>query len=95
MIAYETWDRAPSPEFPRFWYAMLDECRLLGSGVVPDWEERLTVHFAREIEAGRMQWFVAQVDGRIAGTAAAILSLRQLVYLHGPQRHPGRDFRAA
>ncbi len=73
MIAYETWDRPPAPEFPRFWYAMLDECSLLGSGVVPDWEERLTGHFAREMEAGRMQWFVAQADGRIAGTAAAIL----------------------
>jgi len=59
----------------RFWYAMLDECGLLGSGLVEDWEPRLARHFNRSMENGTMRWFVAEDDGRIVGTAAAIVAV--------------------
>lgn len=55
---------------------MLEECDLLGSGVVNDWETRLSAHFASQIRAGHMRWFVAESGGGIVGTAAAILQQR-------------------
>jgi|SRR5579884_2116941 len=74
MVAYRRWTAPPSAVFARGWYAMLEECGLLGSGVVRGWEERLTKHFTRQMEAGNMQWFVAEADNGIVGTAAAILA---------------------
>jgi GNAT superfamily N-acetyltransferase len=74
MVAYHAWLAAPPPAFARLWYAMLDECGLLGSGVVRDWEERLSEHFRRQMEAGNLQWFVAEDGDEIVGTAAAILA---------------------
>lgn len=55
---------------------MLEECDLLGSGVVTDWQSRLTGHFQSEMNAGRMRWLVAECDGAIVGTAAAIVQSR-------------------
>jgi GNAT superfamily N-acetyltransferase len=74
MTVYRAWTDLPPPELARFWYAMLEECGLLGSGAVPDWQARLTEHFRTQMQAGTMQWFVAENDSRIVGTAAAILS---------------------
>jgi GNAT superfamily N-acetyltransferase len=65
---------ADVPALVRAWYAMLDECDLLGSGVVLDWETRLTHHFERQIERGHARWFVAEQGGRIIGTCLATLS---------------------
>jgi GNAT superfamily N-acetyltransferase len=67
-------DAAEIPTYVQFWYWMLDECDLLGSGAVPDWKERLSEHFRRQMKGGHMQWFVAEADGRIVGTAMATLS---------------------
>lgn len=67
------WSGEPAPEFAAFWRAMLEECGLTGSGLLPDWEVRLTEHFRRETQCGRMRWFVALASGRIVGTAAATL----------------------
>lgn len=75
MVAYRLWSDLPPRSFARFWYAMLHECNLLGSGPVDDWEERLTEQFRFGIEHDQMQWFVAEEDGRLVGTAVAILSL--------------------
>lgn len=55
---------------------MLEESALLGSGVVPDWESRLISYFTAQMQAGHMQWFVAEADGQVVGTAAAILQQR-------------------
>jgi GNAT superfamily N-acetyltransferase len=74
MTAFRAWDGPPPPDFTRFWFAMLEECNLLGSGALPDWQERLSEHFRRQMEAGHMRWFVAEENGRIVGTAAAILA---------------------
>ncbi|HET7814480.1 MAG TPA: GNAT family N-acetyltransferase [Candidatus Baltobacteraceae bacterium] len=76
MIAYREWEGAPPAAFAQFWYAMLEECDLLGSGAVSDWESRLTNHFAAEMQSGRMRWFVADAGGEVVGTAAAILQSR-------------------
>lgn len=63
------------PALVRLWYAMLEECGLLGSGVVDDWEARLAEHFERQMSGGHARWYIAQDgSGRIAGTAAAFLS---------------------
>jgi GNAT superfamily N-acetyltransferase len=53
---------------------MLLESQVAGSGFVPDWRERLERDFAQQMAAGTMQWFVAEADGHIVGTAAALLS---------------------
>lgn len=74
MLTIGPGDDADLASYAEFWYAMLDECGLLGSGTVPDWRERLRVHFASLRRAGRMQWFVAHDGKRLAGTAAATLS---------------------
>lgn len=72
-MEYRAWTGEVPDEFALFWYAMLEECGLLGSGVVADWRVRLREHFSREMEAQRMRWFVALEGMRIAGTAAAFL----------------------
>ncbi|HZZ65005.1 MAG TPA: GNAT family N-acetyltransferase [Candidatus Baltobacteraceae bacterium] len=72
-MEYRAWTGEVPEEFARFWYAMLEESGLLGSGVVADWQVRLREHFSRELEAKRMGWFVALDGGRIVGTAAAFL----------------------
>lgn len=68
------WAQPPHPHFARFWYAMLDECGLLGSGAVEDWEIRLNEHFRSQMQEGLLQWFVALEQERLAGTCAAFLS---------------------
>ena len=62
------------PALVRAWYAMLDECGLLGSGVVQDWEARLSRHFEKQILGRHARWWVAEDQGRIVGTALATLS---------------------
>lgn len=62
------------PALVRAWYAMLDECGLLGSGVLEDWEERLARHFEKQIGGEHSRWFVAEEEGRVIGTALATLS---------------------
>jgi GNAT superfamily N-acetyltransferase len=74
MPVFRTATVADIPALTNAWYAMLDECGLLGSGVVDDWQERLARHFQHQMERGHARWFVAEDDGRIAGTALATLS---------------------
>jgi GNAT superfamily N-acetyltransferase len=62
------------PALVSAWYAMLDECGLLGSGVLDDWRERLAHHFRRQIEREHARWFIAEDNGAIVGTALATLS---------------------
>lgn len=74
MLSYR---RAVAPDVPvlaELWHAMLVECDLVGSGLLPDWRERLENHFIAEIERESAAWFVAEDGGRIAGTGAAFLS---------------------
>jgi GNAT superfamily N-acetyltransferase len=56
------------------WYAMLVECDLIESGLVENWRERLQAHFATQMDAGSMAWFVAGDGAALAGTACATLS---------------------
>jgi GNAT superfamily N-acetyltransferase len=73
MPTCRQWDAPPPPVFAELWYAMLEECGLVGSGVHSDWQERLLRHFVNEMEQGLLQWFVAEDAGRIIGTCAAFL----------------------
>ena len=57
----------------QFWHDMLVESRVAGSGLVPDWRERLERDFAEQMAAGTMAWFVAEEGGHIVATAAAFL----------------------
>jgi GNAT superfamily N-acetyltransferase len=74
MVSFRTATVSDIPALIRAWYAMLDECGLLGSGVLPDWEERLSRHFERQIEGSHARWFVAEDAGRVIGTCLATLS---------------------
>ena len=74
MIEYRVWDESDVPSLVQAWYAMLEECGLLGSGVVADWQERLIRHFRSQMRMGTMRWFVAQEGSDIVGTAGAVLA---------------------
>ena len=56
------------PVLVQLWHAMLVECDLVGSGLVPDWQTRLTDAFRAEMRSGRAVWFVAPKGDAIAGT---------------------------
>lgn len=59
----------------QLWHDMLVESKVAGpDGFVRDWRSRLEAEFQAQMEAGSMALFVAQEDGHIVGTAAAILS---------------------
>lgn len=62
-----------APVLAQFWHDMLVESRVAGSGLVPDWRERLERDFAEQMTGGTMGWFVAEEGGHIVGTAAAFL----------------------
>jgi GNAT superfamily N-acetyltransferase len=74
MAQIRTATTADIPALVDAWYAMLDECGLIGSGLVDDWRDRLAHHFQHQIERDHARWFVAEEDGRIVGTCLASLS---------------------
>ncbi len=74
MLAYRRGVAADIPVLVQFWHDMLLESKVAGSGFVSDWRRRLEADFARQMDAGAMEWFVAEEDGHIVGTAAAFLS---------------------
>ena len=74
MLTYRQGDPSGIPVYAQFWHDMLIESNVAGSGYVPDWRERLERDFAEQMAAGTMGWFVAQDEGHIVGTAAAMLS---------------------
>jgi GNAT superfamily N-acetyltransferase len=73
MPAYRLGSAADAPVLAQFWHDMLVESRVAGSGLVPDWRERLERDFAEQIADGTMAWFVAEEGGHIIATAAAFL----------------------
>jgi GNAT superfamily N-acetyltransferase len=62
--------RADVPVLVELWHAMLVECDLVGSGLVPDWCSRLEAAFDADLRTGSGVWFVAQDGDAIAGTCA-------------------------
>ncbi|HLI95902.1 MAG TPA: GNAT family N-acetyltransferase [Candidatus Baltobacteraceae bacterium] len=74
MLAYRHGVPADIPVLVQFWHDMLLESKVAGSGFVSDWRRRLEADFAHQMDAGTMEWFVAEDDGHIVGTAAALLS---------------------
>lgn len=56
------------PVLVRYWRAMLEECDLVGSGLVPDWKGRLEEQFRFDMEAGSGIWILAEEDGSVVGT---------------------------
>jgi GNAT superfamily N-acetyltransferase len=73
MPTYRTGTAADVPVLAQFWHDMLTESKVAGSGFVPDWRPRLEADFRAQMAAGTMAWFVAEEDGHVVGTAAAIL----------------------
>ncbi len=74
MVSFRVATVSDVPALVTAWYAMLDECDLLGSGVVDDWRERLSEHFEHQIKGRHARWFVAEDGGRVVGTCLANLS---------------------
>jgi GNAT superfamily N-acetyltransferase len=58
------------PVLVSYWHAMLQECGLVGSGLVPGWEGRLEEQFAFDMQAGSGTWFLAEEGGKVVGTCA-------------------------
>lgn len=73
MPTYRPGAASDVPVLAQFWNDMLIESRVAGSGMVPDWRERLERDFSAQMAAGTMAWFVAEEGGHIVGTAAAFL----------------------
>lgn len=57
------------PVLAQFFYAMLVESDLLGSGLVANWDAVLKEHFRSGMDSGDIRTFVAEVDGAIVATA--------------------------
>lgn len=74
MPVYRRGTPADIPVLAQFWRDMLLESKVAGSGFVPDWRPRLERQFEEQMAAGAMAWFLAEEDGHVVGTAAAILS---------------------
>lgn len=68
-------DGLPSdaPVLAQFWHDMLVESGIAGSGLVPDWRERLERDFGLQMTAGTMGCFIAEEGGHTVGSAAAFL----------------------
>ena len=73
MLTYRHGTPGDVPVLAQFWHDMLIESRAAGSGLIPNWRERLERDFATQIAAGSMAWFVAEEGGHIVGSAAAFL----------------------
>lgn len=63
-----------APALAEAWHAMLKEAKLLLPRVDPEWRSIVAPAFAQGIRQGQALWFVAEADGRIVATAAAILT---------------------
>jgi GNAT superfamily N-acetyltransferase len=74
MLTYRHGTLGDIPVLVQFWHDMLIESKVAGSGFVSDWRERLEGDFAAQMQAGTIEWFVAEQGGHIVGTAAALLS---------------------
>lgn len=73
MPTYRQGAPADVPVLAQLWRDMLVESHVAGSGLVPDWRERVERDFAGQMTAGTTAWFVAEEGGHIVGTAAAFL----------------------
>lgn len=74
MPSYRQGDARAVGVYAQFWHDMLLESGIAGSGLLPDWRERLEREFAAQLESGAMAWFVAEEAGHLIGTAAAFLA---------------------
>jgi GNAT superfamily N-acetyltransferase len=74
MPTYRQGAPADIPVLAQYWHDMLIESHVAGSGFVADWRERLEADFAKQMEAATIVWFLAEEDGHIVGTAAALLT---------------------
>lgn len=68
------------PELTERFHAMLEECGLLGSGLVGDWRERLARYYDAAMADGSMVWCVIDDGGRIVATACAALNGGPSIY---------------
>jgi len=74
---------AGAPDIPQLterFHAMLEECGLLGSGLVADWRDRLARHYAASIAEGSMSWSVIDDGEQIVATACATLNGGPSIY---------------
>lgn len=74
-LTYRRGTPADAPVLAQFWHDMLIEAHVARAGrLVADWRERLERGFAEQITAQTTAWFVAEAEGHIVGTAAAMLN---------------------
>jgi GNAT superfamily N-acetyltransferase len=73
--------------FAAFWLAMFEEVgNIRERDMAADWRERFAAYIARRMEACDGGFFVAESDGRIVGTAGAIVLDGYPFVVHGIKR---------
>lgn len=68
------------PQLTERFGAMLEECGLLGSGLVGDWRERLARHYDRCMAEDSMTWSVIDDGELVVATACASLNGGPSIY---------------
>lgn len=67
-----------------FWLAMFEEIGMHRRGdFTPEWEERFVSYFTERIALGQAQFGLATDDGRIVGTAGALVNDGYPASIHG------------
>lgn len=73
-LIYREASETDLPECAQLWLAMFEEVgKFCEADFTPDWRERFVNYAARRIRADELRYFVAEIDGEIAGTAGALL----------------------
>lgn len=72
------------PQCAQLWLAMFEEVgKFSEADFAPDWRERFVHYTARRIRAGDLRYFLAELDGEIAGAAGALLRDGYPSEIHG------------
>lgn len=83
-LCYREASDADLPQCAELWLAMFEEVgKFHEADFVPDWRERFVQYAARRIRDGELRYFIAELDGEIAGTAGALLRDGYPSEIHG------------
>lgn len=75
---------ADLPACAELWLAMFEEVgKHQESDFLPDWRERFVTYASRRIKSDELRYFVAELDGEIAGTAGALIREGYPTEIHG------------
>ena len=83
-LSYREAADADLPECAQLWLDMFEEVgKFQETDFAPDWRERFVRYATRRIGSGELRYFIAELDGEIAGTAGALLRDGYPAEIHG------------